>query len=91
MTQEAVIAWTALYIAVGSMALICAALAVIVTTNDIVTGAWRPKATTRLDMVLCLPRIWLRWQLNYLKGAPVILVVAYLFAADVGLEVFGQV
>ena len=34
MKQEALIAWTSLYIGVGMMALICAVLAVVVTADD---------------------------------------------------------
>lgn len=91
MKYEAFIAWTSLYIAVGSMGLICAGLAVVVTVHDWKSRTWRPKLTTKLDAALLLPKVWLRWQLNYLKGAPVILVVALYFASDVGLRVFWNI
>lgn len=88
MKHEAPIAWTSLYIAVGAMALICAVLAVVVTVHDWQSRAWRPKLATKLDAALLLPKVWLRWQINYLKGAPVILAVALYFASDVGFDVF---
>ena len=88
MKQEALIAWTSLYIAVGIMTLMCAVLAVLVTAHDWRTGRWRPALATRLDKTLLLPKIWLRWQINYLKGAPVIVAVALYYAWSVGFSVF---
>lgn len=91
MKHEALIAWTSLYIAVGAMALICAVLAVVVTVHDWQSRTWRPKLATKLDAALLLPKVWLRWQINYLKGAPVILAVALYFASDVGFHVFWDI
>ena len=54
MKQEALIAWTSLYIAVGIMALMCAVLAVLVTAYDWRTGRWR-RARRPLDHSL-LPK-----------------------------------
>ena len=88
MKHEALIAWTSLYIAVGAMALICAVLAIAVTARDWHSNRWRPKLATKVDAALLLPKVWLRWQLNYLKGAPVILAVALYYASDVGFQVF---
>lgn len=88
MKHEALIAWVSLYIAVGVMALICAALSVIVTVADWRTGRWRPALETRFDKTLLLPKIWLRWQMNYLRGAPVILAIAFYYAADIGFSAF---
>ena len=62
MKQEALIAWTSLYIAVGIMALLCAVLAVAVTADDWRTKRWRPALESGLDKTLLLPKIWLRWQ-----------------------------
>jgi hypothetical protein len=39
-------------------------------------------------MILLLPKIWLRWQVNYLRGAPVILAVALYYAWHIGFGVF---
>lgn len=91
MNHDAVIAWTSLYIAVGSMALLSASLAAIVTIHETRVGTWRPPAATRLDIALALPRFWLRWQKNYLLGAPVIAVVALAFASHVGFGVFWNI
>lgn len=88
MKYEALIAWTSLYIAVGIMALICALLSVVVTADDWRAGRWRPSLETGLDKTLLLPKIWLRWQVNYLKGAPVILAISIYYAWHVGFSVF---
>lgn len=91
MNHDAVIAWTALYIAVGSMALICAILAMALTAHELRSGAWRPALLTHMDVALALPKIWLRWQRNYLLGAPVIGLVALAFANSIGFEVFWNI
>ena len=88
MKREALIAWTSLYIAVGIMALICASLAVAVTADDWRTGRWRPALASRIDKALLLPKVWLRWQINYLKGAPIILAIALYYAWSLGFSVF---
>ena len=64
MKQEALIAWTSLYIGVGMMALICAVLAIVVTADDWRSGRWRPTHQTGLQKALVIPKLWLRWQLN---------------------------
>lgn len=91
MNHDSLIAWTSLYIAVGSMALICACLAMFVTVQEIRAGQWRPSLVTRLDLALALPKIWLRWQKNYLLGAPVIAAIALAFANHVGFAVFWNI
>ena len=88
MSRKALIAWTSLYIAVGVMAVICAVLAIAVTVDDWRTGRWRPSHASRTDKALLLPKIWLRWQINYLKGAPIILAIAFYYAGSVGFSVF---
>lgn len=88
MKTEALIAWTSLYIAVGIMALICAVLSLIVTVTDWRTGQWRPPLKTGLDKTLVLPKLWLRWQLNYLRGTPVIVIIVFYYASHVGFSVF---
>ncbi|MCJ2180085.1 hypothetical protein B2G71_19525 [Novosphingobium sp. PC22D] len=91
MNQAALIAWTSLYIAVGCMALICGALAAVATFLDLFQGKWRPSFATRLDIALALPKIWLRWQRNYLLGTPVIAFIALYFAYHVGFDVFWNI
>ena len=73
------------------MALICAALAVAVTLHELRAGEWRPALATRLDLVLAVPKVWLRWQRNYFLGTPVIAIVAIAFANHVGFEVFWNI
>jgi hypothetical protein len=91
MNHDALIAWTSLYIAVGSMALLCAILAVILTVHEIRVGVLRPSLATRVDIALALPKLWLQWQKNYLLGAPVILAVAVAFAHHVGFQTFWNI
>ena len=91
MKQEALIAWTSLYIAVGIMALICAALSTIVTLNDWRTGRWAPARTSTLGKALLLPKLWLRWQANYLTGTPVILAISLYYASSIGFSVFWDI
>jgi hypothetical protein len=86
--HDALIAWTSLYIAVGIMAVLCASLAVLVTIVDLHSGRWRPVLTRRIDLVLLLPKIWLRWQLHYLRGTPVILSITIYYAWSIGFHVF---
>lgn len=88
MKHDALIAWTSLYIAVGAMAVLCASLAVIATILDLHSGHWRPRTTSRTDLLLVLPKIWLRWQVNYLRGTPVILAIALYYAWSIGFEAF---
>ena len=59
-----------------------------VTADDWRTRRWRPALTSKLDKTLLLPKVWLRWQVNYLKGAPVILAIALYYAWSVGFSVF---
>lgn len=77
-------AWIALYAAVGIMVAHCAALAILKTVYDLRSGGlvldfgdWKSRATA-------IPKLWLRWQLNYLSGAPVILIIAIMFADYLG-------
>ncbi|WP_231731234.1 hypothetical protein [Sphingomonas sp. CCH10-B3] len=89
--QETLIAWTSLYIAVGIMALICAALSTIVTLDDWRTGRWAPACTSTLDKALLLPKLWLHWQANYLTGTPVILAISLYYASSIGFSVFRDI
>lgn len=73
------------------MALLCSALALAVTLHELGAGDWRPALATRFDLLLALPKVWLRWQRNYLFGAPVIAIIAIAFANHVGFEVFWDI
>ena len=91
MNQDALIAWTSMYVAVGIMCLLSAVLAVAVTYDDWRTERWRPALESGWQKTLFLPRIWLRWQINYLKGTPVILAIALYYAHSVGWSVFWNI
>lgn len=91
MTHEALIAWTSLYMAVGILALICAMLSALVTWDDWRTGRWVPANASMLDRALLVPRLWLRWQTNYLTGAPPIIVISLYYASSIGFSVFWAV
>ena len=88
MKHDALIAWTSLYIAVGALAAICAVLAAIATVDDWRRRRWQPKLETALDAALLLPKVWLRWQVNYLKGVPIIIAIALYYAWYVGFGAF---
>ncbi|WP_103727287.1 hypothetical protein [Novosphingobium sp. HII-3] len=91
MNQAALLAWTSLYIAVGSMALICAVLAIMVTFYELKAGVWRPALSTKFQIALAVPKIWLRWQKNYLFGAPVIVAISIAYAHHVGFATFWNI
>lgn len=91
MNPEALSAWIALYLGVGILAAMCATGAVIQTLFELKTGTWRPALASRLDYALSVPRLWLRWQVNYLRGMPVILLAVGLYAHHLGFAVLGNV
>ena len=84
MPQATLQAWLSLYAAVGVMVAMCAVFAVIKTAYDYRSGTSRLPTATVLDKVLVAPRMWVRWQLNYLLGAPAILGIALYFAHYLG-------
>ncbi|RKF17693.1 hypothetical protein D6851_15645 [Altericroceibacterium spongiae] len=86
MPQETIMAWTALYIAVGLLALLCSVLALTITIYDLHVGNFAPDISSWTGLALLIPRLWLRWQINYFKGAPVIIAIAVYFAADIGFD-----
>lgn len=91
MNPEAITAWIALYIAAGSTALLCAILATGRTVLQLKTGSWRPSLTTKADYLIAVPKVWLRWQINYLHGAPAILAIAIFFAYELGFDVLWRI
>jgi hypothetical protein len=84
-------AWLSLYVGVATLAALTAVLAVAKTTSEISTRAVRLELTTWRGRALLLPRLWLRWQLNYLQGTPTILAIAVLYAHHLGFAVLGNV
>ena len=84
MPQPTFNAWISLYAAVGLLVAICAIIAVIKTVHDYLSGSKTLTTTTVMDKLLAAPRVWVRWQLNYLLGAPAILAIATLYANHLG-------
>ena len=84
MPQATLDAWISLYAAVGLLVAMCAIVAVIKTVHDYRSGARTLATTTVMNKVLAAPRVWVRWQLNYLLGAPAILAIAMLYANHLG-------
>jgi hypothetical protein len=87
-SPEAIEAWTRLYAAVGLLAGICAFCAAIKTLHDIRTGTLVLPAGSCLRRLLGVPRVWLHFQLAYLRGFPSILAVALLYAHYIGFDAF---
>ena len=84
MPQATIDAWISLYAAVGLLVAMCAIFAVIKTAHDYRTGTKTLATATVMVKVLAAPRVWVRWQLNYLLGAPAILMIAVLYANHLG-------
>lgn len=84
MPQATLEAWISLYAAVGLLVAMCAIIAMIKTVHDFRSRSRTLAMTTVMDKVLAAPRIWVRWQLNYLLGAPAILAIAMLYANHLG-------
>ena len=84
MPQATLDAWISLYAAVGLLVAMCAVFAIIKTIHDFWTGTRTVATTTVLDKMLAAPRVWVRWQLNYLHGAPAILAIATFYAHYLG-------
>lgn len=57
MNHEALSAWIALYKAVGILAGMCGARAIVQTAVEIQTGKWRPACASPIDYVLSVPRL----------------------------------
>lgn len=77
-------AWIALYAAVGIMVALCAVLAIIKTAYDLHQKLVTIDLSNWKGRALAGPKLWWRWQLNYLSGAPVILAIALMYAHHLG-------
>lgn len=88
MRPEAIAAWMQLYAAVGLLAGICAACALLRTIIELRSGLIDLPAGTRKQRILWHPRLWLRFQLSYLSGFPCIMSIALLYAHYIGFEAF---
>lgn len=91
MPAETYQAWLSLYAGVALLVGLTAVLATIKTLYDLRSDRRPLPFRSARDKLLALPKLWLRWQLNYLQGAPVILVSALLFAHQLGFETLGNV
>lgn len=77
-------AWLALYTAVGVMVAFCSVLAFAKTIYDLRAGMLVIDLGDWRGRTLALPKLWWRWQVNYLSGTPVILLTAIMFAHYLG-------
>jgi hypothetical protein len=91
MPAETYEAWLSLYLGVAILAALTAVMAVAKTVYDVRSHAVEVELTTWRGRVLLLPRLWLRWQLNYLQGTPMILAIAVYYAHHLGFDVLGNV
>ena len=91
MPVETLEAWKALYAGVGLTAALCMALALLKTIHDYRSGAHVIRFMTWPDRLLAAPKIWLRVHLNYLSGAPVVVLVAVAYAHHIGFGLLGSV
>jgi hypothetical protein len=82
--QDALNAWIDLYTATGVCCALCAFLALIVFITDLYTRAWVLPVSTVRERLLAIPRIWLRFQVLYLSGTPVILLIISLYIYHLG-------
>ena len=88
MRPETIAAWTQLYAAVGLLAAICSGCALLKTIFDIRTGMIAPPQGRGLRWLLWFPKVWLHFQLSYLRGFPSILAIAILYAHYIGFSTF---
>lgn len=77
-------AWLALYVGVGVVVALCAVLAVLKTIYELRRGGLVLDLGNWKGRTLALPKLWWRWRVNYLTGAPVILIIAIMFAHHLG-------
>ena len=86
MPQATLDAWISLYASVGLIFAMCAIIAVIKTIHDYPSGAETLATNTVMNKVLAALRFRVRWQLNYLLGAPAILGIAIYYAHYLGFD-----
>ena len=91
MNSAAFDAWISLYAAVGLLVAMCTIAASVQTAHEIITGAWRPEPSACFGNLLIVPKVWLRWQINYLRGFPAILAIALIFAWHLDFDLLGSV
>ncbi|EAT07417.1 hypothetical protein SKA58_19340 [Sphingomonas sp. SKA58] len=82
--QDALNAWIDLYTATGVCCALCVVLAIVALMGDLYTRSWVPPNSTTQDRLLLIPRIWLRFQVRYLSGTPVILLIISLYVHHLG-------
>lgn len=91
MTAAAYQAWLSLYLATSIVAALCAVLAAAKTVIDLRSHQIVIPTSRKGDKLLAIPRVWLAWQVNYLRGAPVVLAICGFYAYHLGFGVLGQV
>lgn len=91
MSAQTLEAWVALYAGVGLTAALCMALALVKTVHDYRSGRHVLRFATWPDRVLAAPKLWLRVNINYLTGAPAVMLVAVVYANHIGFGLLGSV
>lgn len=91
MPEQTMQAWMSLYAGVGLTAALCMAIALLKTVHDYRSGAHVLRFATWPDRILAVPKLWLRANLNYLSGAPVVGLIALAYAHHIGFAVLGSV
>lgn len=88
MRPETIEAWTHLYAAVALLGAICSSCALLKTIYDVRIGIIAPPTGSPLKRLLWLPKVWLHFQIAYLRGFPSIMAIAILYAHYIGFATF---
>lgn len=91
MNPIAMHAWLSLYLAASILAALCALLAAIRTGYQLQSGALKIPLDSVKNRLLACPRVWVAWQLSYLRGTPVVLAICVYFAWYLGFGRLGNV
>ncbi|TXH08027.1 MAG: hypothetical protein E6Q06_00790 [Candidatus Moraniibacteriota bacterium] len=88
MRPETIHAWLSLYTAVAILAGMCSLLAAVRMGWEIKTGSYRIATSSRKELALALPKLWIRFNLLYLTGLPSILLIAGAYIYYIGIGNF---
>lgn len=89
MTAGDVNNWIAVYLLTFILCVVCASLAAITVTIELLREQFWRTLNTVPAFLLIVPRIWWRWQKRYLLGTPVILAVVLSFGLSLEWDVIG--
>ena len=88
MRPETIHAWLSLYTAVAILAGMCTVLSAIRMGWERKTGSYKIGLSSRKDIALALPKLWLRFNILYLTGTPAILFIAAAYIYYIGIGTF---